>query len=336
MIFGFATAQTVPLTTTVMVDQGEYRIAGHTMGKGVPVVAIPGGPGFSGRALWSFAYSLKDVAAVTLFDQLGTGESIPTEPVESVEKLISLDGTIRDLEALRKRLGHKKWTVFGQSWGVYAALAYVSKHPQSVDRLILSSAPGFKQGTEVLAQTLDQRIPTDEMVSMLNFGGQQNLSEDEKLSYSVLSVLPYYFYAPAVGKELGATAPASLFSPKVFRALSLLVSESRETSRGFSAARRWRGKALILQGHHDPCGAAMGYILKEDFLPNAKVVMIGQAGHFPWMENGLFFHYELRKWWGLPLTPSLAQVEKLKLEYGSGSDIPASEKEEVGWPWGRS
>jgi proline iminopeptidase len=50
---------------------------------------------------------------------------------------VSLGALVRDLEALREALGLEKWRVLGGSWGAGLALAYASRYPQAVQRLVL-------------------------------------------------------------------------------------------------------------------------------------------------------------------------------------------------------
>lgn len=48
-----------------------------------------------------------------------------------------VDALLADMEALRLQLGLAHWSVLGGSWGALVALAYVQKHPQAVNRVVL-------------------------------------------------------------------------------------------------------------------------------------------------------------------------------------------------------
>jgi pimeloyl-ACP methyl ester carboxylesterase len=61
--------------------------------------------------------------------------SAPT--VRSRAQRVSLGVLVQDLEALRAALGLSAWSVLGGSWGASLALAYASRHPKAVQRLVL-------------------------------------------------------------------------------------------------------------------------------------------------------------------------------------------------------
>jgi proline iminopeptidase len=74
-----------------------------------------------------------DAWHVTLFDQRGCARS---RPHASVERNTTWD-LIEDIEAIRRRVGVERWTVFGGSWGATLALLYAQAHPERVSALIL-------------------------------------------------------------------------------------------------------------------------------------------------------------------------------------------------------
>ncbi len=286
---------------TKSIDRGAYRIAYHDMGKGRPFVAIPGGPGFSGRTLWSFGYEMKEIGRTILFDQLGTGDSQLNAGTSDLKSHLSLLNTLADLEALRKSLGFKKWSVFGQSWGAIVAVSYAAHYPESVDRLVLASVPGFGMNEQMpLRNSLEKLIPPIVQDELLKLELDPSIDELTKLQQQVFRVLPYYFANFEEGKALAARAPEGLFSPRVFQILYPNVPKFETYENLAKKLTRWTGKALVIQGHLDPVGGAMGYELKYRFLPRAEVVMLTGAGHFSWMERRSCpeFFWNLYRWLG--------------------------------------
>ena len=327
-----AAASDYPQST---VSVGDHRIAFHTMGtQGPPIVAIPGGPGFAGRSLWSFGYEMQDVARVYLFDQLGTGGSRMKDSHADISPRLTLDQTIEDLEALRAKLGHDKWTVFGQSWGVHVALHYAARHPERVDRLILASVPGMGSSEYQVFQTnLGAKLPTAVKDRIEDISLDNRLSPDQKREQAVFETLPYYFFDPEEGCDFAALAPAGLFSPRVFATMFRYVNDASLISPLPDQLKAWKGHALILQGHQDPTGAAMGYRLRDRFLPSAEVVMFDRAGHFSWMEEETTdsFFYILRNWMDLPLRPEYESKNTLTWE--TALELIQKRKSD-GWPFG--
>lgn len=191
------------LALSVLIASQSHSVQAESVGKGKPMVAIPGGPGFGGRAVWAIGFGMREGVKTYLFDQLGTGKNQPKGEMQ-----ISLDGTIEDLEALRKQAGHKKWIVFGQSWGVIVALVYAARHPQAIDSLVLTSIPGIGPESWVLSQNLQREIPESVSNDLTKIELDTDLSEEEKLTFQVPAVLPYYFYNHQQGKKLLGQSPA--------------------------------------------------------------------------------------------------------------------------------
>jgi proline iminopeptidase len=266
------------------VERLGYKIAYRTVGEPVhgTTVAIAGGPGFSSRAVWAFGFELAGVTWTVLFDQLGTGDSSPATGAP----MLSLGFTVADLEAVRKDLGLERWHVFGQSWGAIVATAYAAQHPDRVESLTLTGVPSFDLlGQQVLSQNLTARLPQSVQNELFAVQADPALSPEDKTARMVLGVMPYYFFDEAWGKSLAGRAPEGMFSPKVFGRLYVDVTKPETYDRIEKGLAAWKGRALIVQGHQDPVGAAMGHLLKERCLPGARVVMLDRCGHFAWLER---------------------------------------------------
>jgi len=99
---------------------------------GNPVVVLHGGPG-GGCDAWYRQFFDPSVYRVVLFDQRGSGKSIPSA---SLENNTSWD-LVDDIEKLRNHLHIDRWVVFGGSWGSTLAICYAETHPNIVKALIL-------------------------------------------------------------------------------------------------------------------------------------------------------------------------------------------------------
>ncbi|MEM6684657.1 MAG: alpha/beta fold hydrolase, partial [Bacteroidota bacterium] len=143
------------------------------------VVFIQGGPGASGiSTIGSWVnHSLRQENDIVLLDIRGTGYSEPrlcpdlgneflailaknqtaakdeeekTNAAFACKQELIKNGVdtnayhsisvAKDLEALRKKLGYKNWTVYGASYGTYMAQVYANKYPSAVQSLILDSS----------------------------------------------------------------------------------------------------------------------------------------------------------------------------------------------------
>lgn len=94
----------------------------------------PSSPGWLDRALTEFR--------VLLLDQRGTGRSTPVGPATLIGRTpaeqaaylthFRADAIVADAEALRAHLDSPPWTVLGQSFGGFCALAYLSQAPEGL------------------------------------------------------------------------------------------------------------------------------------------------------------------------------------------------------------
>ncbi len=101
--------------------------------RGIPVLYLHGGPGGSlgggGYRGWHGGDRFWTIG----LDQRGCGKSTPTAQ-DDLEHLAAntTPALIRDIEAVRERLGIAHWIVTGISWGSTLALAYALAHPHRV------------------------------------------------------------------------------------------------------------------------------------------------------------------------------------------------------------
>lgn len=105
-------------------------------------------------------------------DQRGTGLSTPitadtlalqgnAQKQADYLKMFRADSIVKDCEAIREALvydydaEHKKWSVFGQSFGGFCALTYLSHYPQGLREVFLSGGlpPIGKSAEEVYEAT---------------------------------------------------------------------------------------------------------------------------------------------------------------------------------------
>lgn len=317
--------------SSLTVDRGDYLINADIVGVGRPVVAIAGGPGFSGRSVWAIGFGLRERCRTYLFDQLGTGKSRVKTGKGTLADHVSLDRTIADLEALRKQAGHTKWTVIGQSWGVIVALTYAAKHPNAIEHLVLTSIPGIGLDGDVLSQNLSKTIPQSVTDALIEQSAREDLTEEQKIESQVMAVMPYYFHRPELAELLMKDAPPNLFAAPVFMALRQHILNPGKYGPLLPKLRETKFPVTMIQGHQDPCGAAMPFLLKEEYLPQAHVELIGRCGHFAWVEQSEFFFYALYQRLKLPLPDWV--------EHGFELEHPAQDRETAarkqhGWPFG--
>ena len=99
---------------------------------GVPVLFVHGGPG-AGCEEYHRRFFDPNVYRIILFDQRGSGRSIPHASLENN----TTQDLVADMEKIREILKVDRWVLFGGSWGSTLSLVYAETHPERVAGLIL-------------------------------------------------------------------------------------------------------------------------------------------------------------------------------------------------------
>lgn len=147
----------------------------EAMGQLPYFVYLEGGPGFGNREPQDSSltrYVLSRGYQLLFLDYRGTGLSTPVNarslttlggPQQQADylKLFRADNNVRDCEAVRKCLTadlpeeKKKWSIFGQSFGGFVSLTYLSKHPHGLREVFMTGglAPIRRTAEEVYRAT---------------------------------------------------------------------------------------------------------------------------------------------------------------------------------------
>ncbi len=140
-----------PDTTAPLDSSADVGAAGA--GHGLPwLLFLQGGPGGKGVRQAQLGGWMKEVAQrfrILMLDQRGTGLSTPANrntlpligtPEEQADYLVHLraPSIVQDAELIRLMLGAEPWTVFGQSFGGFCALSYLSWHPEGMSRALIT------------------------------------------------------------------------------------------------------------------------------------------------------------------------------------------------------
>lgn len=149
------------------------------------MVYLEGGPGFGNREPQEHPLTRPALSRgyqILLLDHRGTGLSTPVsadmlgtlsggaDAQFEYLKLMRQDNTVRDCEAVRKCLTqgwpeHKvKWSIFGQSYGGFVSMSYLSMHPEGLREVFLTGglAPVGKNADEVYQAVFPRIVQRNE------------------------------------------------------------------------------------------------------------------------------------------------------------------------------
>lgn len=292
----FLTMGEYHIPKTVEQDSGLPRIElnGYTFHSEVfgdpsnPVtIVLHGGPG----ADYDYLLTLKPLASdyfLVFYDQRGTGLS-PRVPNEQ----LTVDTYIADLDAFVEHFGKgKRVHLIGHSWGAMLASAYVGKHPEKVDKLVLAE-PGFL--TAKMAEPLLSPTITVSMIynmakawfQSLHIGSDEpdpDAAQDYFFSRMLSLVNPEYNCAghPPEGTEVVRPGMA------VFKHMAMRLMQDEELRKTIDfrvGVEHFTSKVLFIASE---CNRLIGEAHQRQqmkFFPNAELIVIKDSGHFMFNEK---------------------------------------------------
>ncbi len=260
-----------------------YMIRGH--GDAPPILVVHGGPGLDSGTLSGDLGPLEAKHRLLYYDQRGGGRS--SLPADT--KLLTLDHHVDDVEALRLHLGVDKIVLIGHSFGPAIVAGYAIKYPEHVDRMVFLAPIPPRKGKfiEEYGATMDSRL-TDE---------QQKRSAELRKQYEsgdVVAACRAFWAintAPRLSKSVNPSVVKSDFCsapPEAIRYGTAKTSDATFGSLGdwdwTAALREVKAPALIVHGEEDAIPMAM-VAEWATALPNARLVKVKNAAHFPYAEQ---------------------------------------------------
>jgi len=267
-----------------------------TSGSGPPLVLAHGGPG-----MWDYmgpvAEMVEDLVTVHRYDQRGSGRSVADPPYH-------LADFIGDLEVLREHWRHERWVVGGHSWGAQLALLYAGRYPLRVAGLILISTSGLVEAdAESRRQAMEQRLGAAGASRLAELYGRLAADPDDAAADHELTRLMWSteFSRPEAGVAFADQLLESNFqiNQAVSRALVaqrgqwLRDGVTRDTLVGLDVP------ALVVQGTADLRSSEPAQDLAHS-LQRGELVLVPEAGHFPWLERPEVLRPALRRFLASP------------------------------------
>lgn len=259
-----------------------------TRGSGDPVLLVHGGPGICDY-LESLSDMLGDIVTVHRYEQRGCGRSAEVEPLD-------IGTFVADIEALRVRWGHQRWTVVGHSWGATLGLLYAIAHPERVTKLAYISGvgiteewkPEFRRNrsgrlTErewARWKEVAQRIERGDSDPALETESAEFLVRTDFADPSRLSMAPRPFFAYPPNGRVSARLNGDWT-----RLVDSGVLRDRVSALGVLT--------LVLHGAGDPRPSWPARELAE-LIPGARFVLLDDVGHEPFWERPEPFRKLLR------------------------------------------
>lgn len=236
----------------------------------VPIIAVNGGPGFDHRYLiaapvWQ---GMAERRQIIFYDQRGTGES-----PGAAGGVLSVEGMVEDLEALRRHLKIDRMDLVGHSWGGILSMAYATRYPAHVAHLVLVGSGDAKLTSheylfDKLYPDITATIPPDPSPA-----GQMGC-----VAIDAYDRMSYYDQR----NQVQATGPdAPRFSQETCTTVMLDAMKLDL----YPALAKLNVPTLVINGRFDANVAPTVAWRIAHAIPGAKLAYFERSGHSPFVEE---------------------------------------------------
>jgi len=286
LIIGGLAATAGEKAKKLKIEEGMKDINGtqlyyKTMGEGMPIVILHGGPGLDHSYFLPQMEELARHYKLIFFDQRASGKS--SNVVDTTA--ITMNNFVEDVEGIRKAFKLKKMNLFGHSWGGLVAMFYAVKYPNNLNSLVLvNSTPassGWRNASFVL---MARRTLPEDSVAQANLvqteGFRKRSPKAMSEFFKILFRSTFYnrMYADSLTLSLDTSfatksrlmqylnKDTTLLNYDVFRKLSVVHCPT-----------------LIIGSTYDMVAPEANDRLHQS-IAGSTLVVLDSCGHFPFVE----------------------------------------------------
>ncbi|HUD73177.1 MAG TPA: alpha/beta fold hydrolase [Dongiaceae bacterium] len=251
-----------------------YEVRGS--GDGTPLVIANGGPGMDHSYLHcSDAWDrLAKGRKVVYYDQRGNARSGALADGVAC----GVAEQIADLEALRAHLGFDRMDLLGHSWGGYLVMAYASRHPERIRRLIIadSAAPRIQDTAFLFRQVYPETSAREDALAF-----DAELGDPEAIAADLREYFTMVFYSDEVRAKETARAEGFVFNQKVNKSVwgDAQRFDLNPELPGF------RMPTLVITGRYDFNVAPSIAWGIHRAIPGSEFAVFEKSGHLPFCEE---------------------------------------------------
>ena len=255
----------------------------ETRGDGAPVICHPGGPGFSGAYLGVLG-GLDRSRTIVALDPRGTGRSDRPGSGDAY----ALEDYVADLVLVQEHLGLDRIDLLGHSHGSLVALLYASRYPDRIRQLVLVAVGSRFHDEQVQAMNvaMEQRSDEpwfDDASAAVQEEQEGNFRDDAELGRIVARELPFYFAHYGENERafvrLALEQPVHADALRYFNDHEFLTFDLRPALANVTAS------TLVVAGQKDFILGPAACREVADGIPNARLEVLEDVGHLPWVER---------------------------------------------------
>jgi proline iminopeptidase len=239
-------SSSLPNINYVVSEDKVTKIWTMSIGEGIPIVCVSGGPGYPNYLL-PVALMMEKGYKVILFDFRGCGRSEEVKKMKESKKntqncLYTYEMCFADIETVREFYQIKKWIMIGHSFGANMSLAYTTAYPDRVMGLVCLSGGHFSNDIN-RCEEIHQKRHTE---------------RTPKFDYSM---------NPTVNTEVNRSWADFTQSPTLLKNISLIPQP-----------------VIFLYGSND-IRSSWPIEQIANLVRDSHFIMIQGADHYPWMTH---------------------------------------------------
>lgn len=265
-------------------------------GRGEPLLLISGGPGAAHGYFHPFFSALSDSFRVIYFDAFGRGKSDRA----GSPKEYSLERDVEDVEGLRKALGLGKINLLGHSYGGIVAQAYALRYPGSLKRLILActlfDAEMWQANNDNCNAEIRNQFPEAwARIQKLRAEGLHSSDPRHQEEYGAVPPGLFYFRDASQAGRIAPELNSEVYYRIAGDDADFLIGGEMGAFDFRRDLHRLRMPTLIVAGRFDRVALPRFSVQFRQYAPQARFVMMENAGHYPFVEDSAATFRELRR-----------------------------------------
>jgi pimeloyl-ACP methyl ester carboxylesterase len=260
------------------------ELAYRLVGRGRPLVCLPGGPGRAADYLGDLG-GLSAHRQLVLLDNRGTGASATPADVASYR----CDRLVDDVEALRTQLGLDRLDLLGHSAAANTATLYAARHPDRLDHLVLLTpslrAVEIELTEEEWLAAIRRRSGepwyAEAYAALMAWDAGEDTPDNRR------KAAPFSY--GRWDDQIAAHAAADVRQRAVPAAVYFAADGAFDPERTRAALTKVTAPVLVYAGELDPAPTPRQADELAALFPRGGLIVQPGAGHFPWLDDPAWF-----------------------------------------------